>query len=434
MLKREVFSNALRAGLFKKLAWLISAFSVVLDDAKTWEANPYTWRIVQLSSGNYVMLPNGKLELIEDAPKGERPFDPYHHVQITAEDIPTIAKPLETTYGNWFINYLLLYSVFGTKIGYMEGDIRPERIESILLKSFYDNPPSRDQELPDRFYVREYLEYVKALFFLTGLTQVCVWAATRKTLLPAPGINELKASLLEENKGSLNELSTIAKIDSELVKHDLAYLKGDPGMQFLRGGKAIDVVRKKKYGMVGAETGLDENAVYGTLIANSLSQGWEIDKFPEMNTSLRSGSYDRGAQTQLGGVSVKWLLRASANMQITHDDCGSKVGMLTLITSDNKDKFVGMTLTDGEVDTKLATVEQVGSYLGKYVQMRSPMFCQLDHTDFCKVCCGDRLSVNENGLSVTISDYGSVILNIFLKKMHGKKLSTATMNYRTSIQ
>jgi hypothetical protein len=424
----------MKTRLYQNLAWLIGAFSLVTDDGERWEAEKYSWRIVQLTSGNYVVKPDGQLVLLEDAPRGEPVFDFYDEIDITPDDIPNALGPITTSFGNLFINYLLLYNVFGTKIPYMEGDITPDRINAILLKNFWDNPKSPVEEKPDRFYVREYEKYVNALYFLTGLTQLCVWAATRKTLLPAPGIIELKEKLLEENKDTLNELSTIAKIDGELVKHDLAYLKGDPGMNFLRGGKAIDVVRKKKYGMVGAEAGLDENAVYGVLIKNSLSQGWEIDKFPVMNDALRAGSYDRGAQTQLGGVSVKWLLRASANMQITADDCGSKLGIRMDVTESNKKNLVGFTLTDGASDTKISTDEEAGTYLGKAVYVRSAMYCQLDHTDFCKACLGDRLSINPEGLSIAVSDMGSEILSIFLKKMHGKKLSTAVMDYKTAIQ
>lgn len=434
MLKRDVFSNAMQAGLYKKLAWLITAFTQVEEDPDEWKKNPYPWRLVQLSSGIYFVDEQAQLQLIEDAAVGQRPYDQHDPVVLTSQDMPTVQGEITTTYGNWFINWLLLYSVFGAKIAYMQGDITPSRIEAILIKNFHDNPADGEQELPDRFYVREYLDYMRALFFLPGLAQVCVWAATPKTLQAAPGIEEYKAQLLEQNKEKLNDLATIAKIDSELVKYDLQYLKGDPGMNFLRGGKAVEVVRKKKYGMMGAEVGLDDNASTGVLIKNSLSQGWEIDKIPEMFTTVRSGSYDRGAQTMLGGVSVKWLLRASANMQITTEDCGSKVGMPTLISKKLVPKLVGMTLTDGKSDTKITTEEQAGTYLGKLVNVRSPMFCHLELTDFCKVCCGDRLAINPEGLSVTISDYGSTILNIFLKKMHGKKLSTAVMDYRTAIQ
>lgn len=434
MLKRDVFNKAMHAGLFKKLAWLIGAFSLVTEAADAWKSDQYPWRIVQLTSGNYAVTPTFELELIEDAPVGQPVYDFYDELIITAQDIPNCKQPqIETTYGNWMQNWLLLVTPFGTKIDYMDGLILPDRIQEVMLANFHDNPASPLEEKPDRFYVREYLEYMKSLYFLSGMTQLCVWAATRKTMLPAPGINELKDRLLEEHKDSLDKLATVAQIDAELVKHDLAYLKGDPGMIFLRGGKAVDVVRKRKYGMVGAEVGLSESSVYGVLIKNSLTQGWEIDKIPIMNDTSRAGSYNRGAQTQLGGVSVKWLLRASANLNITQDDCGSKLGLPMLINEANAGQLVGFTVIQDGKQTKVNKPEDAGAYLGQKVFVRSSQYCRLPYTDFCRTCLGDRLSINPNGLSMAMSAYGNVILSIFLALMHGKKLATATMDYETAI-
>ena len=172
-----------------------------------------------------------------------------------------------------------------------------------------------------------------------------------------------------------------------------------------------------------------ENAVTGTLIANSLSEGWDISKFPEMNTSLRSGSFDRGAQTAFGGVTVKWLLRASNNLRITEKDCGSRIGVWLDVRSPADYKYlIGRTAIDDESGDKqtLVTDESVaGAYLGKRIQVRSPMYCALSHTDYCATCLGEKLSVNPYGLSTAISEVGSTFLSIFMKKMHGTQLATA---------
>ncbi len=433
MLKREVFDQAMKAGLYKKLAWLIGAFSIVNEAEATWQADKYPWRLVQLPSGNYVVNPDLSLELIEDAPVGQAIFEFQEDVLVTPDNLINCKKEITSTYGNWFVNCLLLVEAFGTKIEYLEGDIDSRRIEAIFLKNFHDNPATQAEEQADRFYVREYLHYAEALYFLTGLTQLCVWAATRKTLLPAPGIIELKNRLLAENEADLDKLATIAKIDAELVQHDLAYLKGDPGMNFLRGGKPVEVVRKKKYAMVGAETGLEDNSVHGVLIRNSLAEGWELDKIPIMNDTTRAGSYNRGAQTMLGGVSVKWLLRASSNMNIVAEDCGTTIGVSVNITPTNVAAMVGFTVLDDEGQHKIENDEAAGKYLGHTVYMRSPMFCRMSHTDFCKTCLGDRLALNPDALSVAVSEMGNTILGIFLAAMHGKKLSTEKMDYQTAI-
>ena len=65
--------------------------------------------------------------------------------------------------------------------------------------------------------------------------------------------------------------------------------------------------------------------------------------------------------------------------------------------------------------------------------VRSPMYCTLGQTDFCKVCVGVNLAANPTGLSVAISEYGSTILSMFMSASHGKELALAKLNINTSI-
>jgi hypothetical protein len=434
MLKKDLFRLAMKAGKYGDLAWLISAFSLSTEPDHEWKNHNDSFRIVSNITGHFVVnRKTNELVKIEDTTADKPIFEFTELVQITPDDIPNCTEELESTYGNWFVNWLLLIHPFKTKIPYMDGNITPGRIENILLKNFKENPKNPNDRNNTSFYVDEYLVYVESIYFLTGLTQISVWSATKKTMLPPPGIAKFKAQLLKENEGNLNDLATIAKIDKALVEKDYEWLKDDPGMNFLIGGKAIDIVRKKKFLMNGAEVGLAENAVKGTLVANSLHEGWDISKFPDMNDTLRAGSFNRGAETQLGGVSVKWLLRASSNMRVTIDDCKSTVGSPFFITEKNKNRIVGFSLVTDTGSVHVNDEEEAGSYLGKHVWIRSPMYCKLDHTDFCKTCLGDRLSINPEGLSLAISAYGSTLLYISLKAMHGKSLKTAKMNYKLTI-
>ena len=192
-------------------------------------------------------------------------------------------------------------------------------------------------------------------------------------------------------------------------------------------------MRRKLFLMAGAETGLDENSVKANLIQNSLQEGWDISQFPDMNNSLRAGSFNRGSQTQLGGVSVKWLLRASSNMNVTADDCGSRLGNVVQVGKENLHRLVGFSMVTQEGHKRIKSKDEAGAYLGKKLLMRSPMYCKLTKTDYCKVCVGERLTVNPDGLSIAVSDYGSAFLASYMKAMHGKNLQTAKMNLETAL-
>lgn len=428
MLKAEFFKGAMREGMYMKLEWCIRAFTLVNEGENDWKDDPYTGRIVQHHTGHYFVNENKELVPLEDCVAGAPPYSLDERLDLVAGDVPNLGKPINTRYGNLLFNWMMVYA-FGAKLPYVEGSANLKNIEAFILRKFEDEPAKEEDKKPDTFYVSEYLRYEEVMFYLRSFSQICVWAATRKTLLPPPGLAEFKAQLLKQYEGQLDDLSVIAKIDAALVAFDAEWLKGDPGGEkFLLGSGARAIKRKKKLLMHGAEVGMQENAVKGVLVANSLEEGWDISKFAEMNNSLRSGSFDRGAQTALGGVSVKWLFRASNNLRVVDEDCGSTMGSLTEVTKGMLSYIRGKTIIDEKGQHHIADEEEAGAYLGKRVFVRNPMYCKLGYTDYCRVCLGDQLAVNPYGLSVTVAEYGSAFLGIFLKKMHGTQLATAKVD------
>jgi len=428
MFKFELFHAAMQQQLYGQLSWVISAFSISTPNK---ENKPY---YIHSSSDahRYYDPQTNQLEIITDADPTKPVFEWTDVITLENKHIPNVVEPIETTYGNWIVNWILLVEPFGTKISYLEGDITPGKIEAFLLKDFRADPEAGVAKDPKAFYVSEYLNYVKGIYYLTGFTQISVWATTEKAMLPPPGVKELRDRLLKENEGHLTELATIAKIEKELIAFDDKWTANDPGINFISDNKN-KAARKKKFLISGAETGLTGSTTHGTLIQNSLIEGWDISKFPELNTSLRAASYSRGAETQLGGVSVKWLLRSSSNMNIAGNDCGSKLGVIVDVDKKSIDKIVGFSVIEKGVSTFVPNDEAAGTYLGKKLMVRSPMYCQMPLTDYCETCLGKRLSINKDGLSLAVSEMGSAITLSSLKAAHGRALSVAKMDFTKTI-
>lgn len=434
MNKAQFFLAAMRAEEFRRRAWVISAFALIKEAPDAWKKEPYAYRIVQTPSGHFFVDPdNGnELTMIADAKAGEPIFEIKGQIALKAGDVPNLSTALTTSYGRLLFNYTAVVYPFKTKIPYMNEKVTPDHMEDLILVRLKDDPQDDVARNDKDIYVSEYLLFCDAMFFLAGFTQLCVPAATPKSMVPAPGIAELRDKLVAENSERLHDPAVIAKIDADLVAYDRAYLKGDPSMGFLIGKKSFDIVRKKQFGMHGAETGLSEG-VEVELIQRSLSEGWDIAKFPAMNNSLRAGSYNRGAQTMLGGESVKWLLRASSNITVKADDCGSRLGNTVHIHGKNTDFLIGFHVITPEGSVAVPDEEAAKKYVGKTVMVRSPMFCQLEKTDFCKCCVGERLAANPTALSAAISEYGSAFLSIYMAAAHGKALQLAHMNFKTAI-
>ena len=76
MNKTDYFLKAIQAGLFKKKAWVISAFSIIAEDPNIHKEDRYLYRLVQNTVGHFFIseINSGgepKLEAIEDGVAGQ---------------------------------------------------------------------------------------------------------------------------------------------------------------------------------------------------------------------------------------------------------------------------------------------------------------------------------------------------------------------------
>lgn len=453
MNKADYFKAACKAHCFTLKQWVISAFSLVAEGPEDWKRNPYPYRIVSTPTGYFFVDPENHENLIPiEDPSGLGVRVPLVHaheaMEIVPGDIPNftlmdvevlgVKAPLKTNYGNYLWNWAILCWGLGDKVGYINDRTAPGQVEDIILKRLQEDPQpgdptpkSIDRNMP--IYVSEYLKVVEAAFYMTGFTQLFVPADTRKSMTAPPGIAEFKAKLIEENKYRLHDPAVIAEMDAKMIEYDSQYLKGDESEGFLITGKSRTTVRRKLFLSLGGEPGLDEESGKVEFIPNSLTEGWDISKFPVMNDTQRAGSFNRSAQTQLGGESVKWLLRASSNMLVTMDDCGTQLGVPTAFDEKSIKKYIGFhVVTSG--GPKEITVDEAGTYVGKKFMVRSPLFCKLEKTDYCKICVGPRLALNPTALSSAVTEVGSTIMLIFMKAAHARNLAVAHMDYQTEIQ
>jgi hypothetical protein len=429
MNRRDFFLKAMAADAYRRKAWVISAFSLVKEIPDAWKKDPYPYRIVQTPAGHFFIDPDksGALSMIDNALPGMAPLTFLDHLELDVGEVPNV-----------LFNYTCLIFPFGGRVAFKTGRIDAAKLEQEVLDRVVDAVPKAERKDESNthspLYVTEYVKFCEAMFHMAGYTQLCVPALSRKAMVAPPGLQEFRAKLLEENKDRLKDPATIANILKQLVAFDKEYLKGDSSMGFLMPSekKSFGVVRSKLFLMHGAETGFGDGSTMD-LVDTSLSETWNIDKFPAMMDSLRSGSFNRGAETMLGGEAVKWLLRASSNMSVVKEDCGTKLGLPMFVDKKSAKKLPGFYIVGETGPVKVADDADSEQYLGKFVTLRSPMFCKLDKTDYCAVCVGERLSINPTALSAAVAEYGSTFMLISMKKMHGTVLATHRMNYKTAL-
>lgn len=435
MKRFDFFIAAIQAEAHLRTAWIISAFSLISEAPDAWKTHSqpgrpsnYPYRIIQTQTGNFFVNPTNteELTLIEDAPPGKPLFDFKEEIDLPAGTIANIKQDIHTTYGNLLFNALVLVYAFGDKIPFQNGEISTSKLEDMTVDMLRDTPTGPGEvRNPKYIYVDEFQKFLNSMYALSALTQLCVPACTEKSTTPPPGIQELRDNLIAQNKDRLHDSATIAKIDAELEAHLRAYLKDDESMGFL-SNKSFNVVRKKLFLLNGAEASLDSDAGFN-LVTRSLNEGWDMKDFAALCTGSRSGSYNRGAQTELGGEAVKWLFRAASNLAVTEDDCGSKLGNWMFAKKGEEHKLLGFTILDGDNSVKIDK-ENVGVYMGKRVLVRSPMYCKLPKTDFCKTCVGERLANAPTSLATAVAHYGDTFMALFMKAMHSNVLELAELD------
>lgn len=423
MHKRDYFIAAMKAECYRYKQWVIEAFSIV-PQFKT-EGRSYDYGLIRPSSQSDELVfidPNtGSAISIEGASKGKALFDFHEELVIGPGDIPNLKSNITTTYGNLFVNYLCLVYPFGDKIDYMEGRIAIGKIEKIIESRLVDDPaPGANLNDPTNITVSEYIRFNEAALSLAGFTQLCVPAGSPKALMTDPKVAVRRQELLEQYKGQLNDPAIQARISDELIAMDKAWIKGDVSEGFFLKDKSFDVVRKKMYLLLGAETGF---GVHGDLITTSLDDGWDAKDLPAMNNSLREGSFNRGAQTALGGEATKFNYRIFQNTTVVSEDCGSTLGLPVKLTKDNIDGYISSSVITAKGPVEI-TKENQDSFIDKEIILRSPAYCLAEAPSFCAVCIGKRIASTPTAIGTYAADVGSKFMGLFMAATHGTALKT----------
>ncbi len=432
MNKVTYFLEALKAQAHHNRAWVIRAFSLFQEDPESWRADNSVFRLVHTPSGYFFVHPDnkGNLSLIEGADPARPLFTAFETLTVEPKTVGFFPDGGLTTYGNLLFN-AVVFSAVGNKLGFFNESVNMGAIEARLAEMIIDDPKDGSTVPDGKITVSEYLRFCNAIGYLQEFTQLFTQGLTEKAVTPPPGLAEKKAELLKRYEGMINDPLTQTKIYNELVAFDAAYLKGDPSERFLISGKSRSTVRRKLFLMQGAEPGLT-NSQELPLITNSLVEGWQKEKIPQMIDVLRAGSFDRGSETELGGVEAKWIMRSTSNVRVVDKDCETKLGKVTLVRKRSAGKLVGRYITLDNKPVLISTPEQAEQLVGQTVTVRAPHYCAYKYTDYCSICLGVKLASNKDGVSMAATARGGGFLGIFLGAMHAKVMQSARLDVESA--
>lgn len=432
MQKSEYFLKSLQAGSYEYRDWVLAAFTVTeyprLDTLDKEDIYPY--QLVRVNDNIeelYCVTPDDLDNpiLIEDYLVNKPLLLYTDRIKLKPGDLINVKKEIDTNYGNCFLNCYLLIYPFGDKIEFMTGKMSGNRILSIITNNLEDVPFDGKPKDPKKFYVDELEKHANAVTSLDAFSFTCVPTTSETTMLPIPAVVKRRDELLKIHKDELHRPAVVAKIQAELASMDKEYFKTDRADGFYIGSKAYDIVRMKKFVMLGMIGGFGGNKP--SLFTGSLAEGWDGEDMPLLVDEIRAGSYARGKSTAVAGGDVKLVYNAMQSVTIEQDDCGVKKGMEWLITDYNYGMFNGLWMIKGN-ELELLNADIVKQYIGKKITVRTPMLCKNPPPSFCAKCAGKEVSLLPNSVHITASNINSIYMGVSMSAMHGKVLKTRKFN------
>ena len=425
MNKLDYLKLAVRLSLFRKRAWVISAFAITKDK----DDGNYIGKLISHPWGYAYIDDRNEQIRIEDSKPNEPLFKFNERLMVDATVAANMKEPTETSIGNLLFNHICILSTFGPKHPFPLGKVSVSKLEDGIAEKLKDTPLKEEDRSSSFYYVDEYVKFVNSLQYLTTFTQIATWSATRKGIIAPTGIKEFKATLIEKYKGKLTDPVMLAKFEAELLAFDDKFLQDDPANGTFLSGKIKHTARKKMFLSMGADPSFHASSTVVPM-TNSLTEKWSTDptEFTAAMNGLRVGSFSRGAETVKGGVSAKLLLRAANNFKIVDTDCGSTLGIKRHYTHDDAGKLAGRYQIKGKQSVLIENKESVPNDLNSEITLRTPMYCKLEGDNICKVCAGVKLSQFPTGITIPLTEISAIILTASLKMMHQSSLTTVKMN------
>jgi DNA-directed RNA polymerase beta' subunit len=374
----------------------------------------------------------GNTTTIKDSKEGKDPskskFNPCDTLTISSKEYSIIKsdKPIRTTIGRLIFNKLMVEGLgFGDIIGYCN-----DVLKAGVFKSKFDRTVGNALK-DDKITTEQMVKYINMRdWFGLSLHGVITTSFTPGVLTLPPKVEKLKKKLMEENKEALanGDEVVMEKIEKQLIAATQEALKDDIGMDLYNSGARGSVDNHLKNIMISRGAILNPATGKYEIIENSLMDGLAKKDIPTHANVIVSGAYPKAVGTQVSGYMSKELLAAfqTETLADKDSDCGSKRTITVTLTEGNYDDFIYRYIKEGSKLIMLDN-ENKSKYLGKTVQMRSPMYCLGIGKDrcICNKCAGDfYYKLGKKDIGLLSSKVATTLTQLGLQKFHQNLVKT----------
>lgn len=258
---------------------------------------------------------------------------------------------------------------------------------------------------------------------------------SERMLKPLAEIERYKAELIEQNKDAIaaGNIDVMTEISDKLVAYAKELLKGDPGMDLYDSGD-LDFGNNYKNNAILKGAVMNKITNEFDFIGSSFMGGIEVKDIPAHANSILASQYPASIATAEAGYLGKKLLALLQMMEVDEpgSDCHTKQTIPIDVTPGNKNNLLYTWINVDGQEIQL-TRDNISGFVGKTVQMRSPMSCTSSR--ICSKCASQlfyMLGVEHAGLFATQISHAD--LNLALKAKHNSLVNLFTLNPDTIIE
>lgn len=373
------------------------------------------------------------IELFANTSKGDAKYDTNDRLEIVSNMLYN-KNTIETTVGRYILNMFALPVSYLKKHGYNNNPMNSGNLSKM-------ETDMTDMILMGELKPEDYIIYMRKGEWLGGALVAYISPSFDvSTISNLPEVMMMKANLNREyaDKIASGDKNVLSMINDKLVVEAKRIMENDPDKyKTIEWSNAGVYSIGKNYRKTNIATGLqrkpsNQNEYF--YIDSNYADGLAKKDYANNSNLAIIGGLSRGLDSAESGYSSKKILGAMSTWQVDKEtlDCGTTHYLETEIPKGYGSYFYYRYVKDGD---KLVLLDpnNINRFMGRKVQMRSPLYCKGDH--ICKTCAGDfleRIGIEYEGLaSYEIAD---VLVNSMMKAFHDSSISTSHLDIQSYIK
>lgn len=350
---------------------------------------------------------------------------------LPAKTLDNQPNAVETTFGSFIFNSLIINNAFHSKISYINDEMNKKNFDKLHTKI-------SELIMENVLTVEEYGVFIDTTLWMGYQTELFMPGVSEALIFPNKTVKEMKIQLLKEHPEFLNPDKLISsdevaayhdEIEKPLLDVAEKEMKKDPSYRLFQLKKP-SFSNNYKNSLITSGPMLDTRNGQYRINNNSLNDGATGDNFDLLADKAMYASYSRGVNTAKGGTYAKYTnsMMQTVTLDPKGSDCGTKGFINYTITKDNYMSILFNYAISKNGELIMLTDEILKTLIGKTIKMRTPLYCK-SKTGICNKCAGEgfyKLGIKNVGLTSNI--VANSQLNISMKKFHDLSVKTTPVN------